>query len=184
MESNLRVEGYVVVCDDDKLCDANGEMPDALKNDAEWAFFQAGLDAADVCVLGRKSHEATPNHKNRKRLVLTRSVSGVQADGKVVNWNPADATLEVALAAFDSDVRHLAVAGGQAVFDYFLAGTHRYTRFHLSRVHGVQIAGGRAVFSSLESDTTLRAEHVLERNGYAPLEQQTLDKGVDVVSWG
>ncbi len=180
----MKIEAYVVVCDDDKLCDANGEMPDVLKNDAEWEFFQAGLDQADVSVIGRKSHEATPNHKNRNRLVLSRSVSGVVADGKIVTWNPDDASLDLAIAGFDCEVSHLAVTGGQAVFDFFLAGPHRYTRFHLSRVRGVRIAGGRAVFSRIDSNSTLSAEDVLKDNGYKPLEKQILDEGVDVVSWG
>ena len=188
MLNSLRIEAYVVVGDDDNLCDAQGVMPESLKNDAEWKFFQAGLDAADVCVLGRKSHEATPNHKGRKRLIFTRSVAFVERRDEGVFWNPSNEPLQTALDAFGGEVNHLSVVGGQAVFDFFLDGPHRYSRFHLSRVAGVLIPGGRAVFSSIESGVGTpappHAEDVLVQHGYAPQETIVLDEGVEVVSWG
>lgn len=174
----------MIVGDDDMICDADGVMPEKLKSDADWAFFQAGLDAADVCVLGRKNHEVSPNPKRRLRLVLTRSVSGVEADGNVVLWNPADASLDTALACFETKVSHLAVVGGQAVFDFFLSEPHRYTLFHLSRITGVRIPNGRATFSDIQSDSKLSTEDVLRKNGYAPKKKMSLEEGVDVVSWG
>jgi hypothetical protein len=84
----MQIEAYAVVGDDDRIANAAGEMPEALKNDTEWAFFQAGLDAAQVTVLGRASQEATPNHRRRRRLVMTRSVRDLRSEGDTVFWNP------------------------------------------------------------------------------------------------
>lgn len=178
----MRIEGYAVVGDDDRIADATGGMPSVLKNEAEWAFFQAGLDAADVTVLGRASQDATPNPKRRRRLVMTRSVSDVQVDGATVFWNPAGAALRHALTGFPVPVRHIAIAGGRDVFDHFLAGPCRFTTFHLSRVHGVNLPGGRGVFGAVES-RGLSAAQVLTAAGYVPPSPMALDDGVDVVSW-
>ena len=177
----MRIEAYAVIGDDDRIADAAGVMPDALKNDAEWAFFQKGLDAADITVLGRRSHDATPNHKQRQRLVLTRSVPGIERHGKVVFWNPDGVALDIALSHFDGAVSHMAVAGGRDIFDYFLTGPYRYTAFHLSRIAGVTLPGGVGVFTDVEAGRT--AEQVLTSSGYRPLPKRVLDEDVEVVSW-
>ncbi len=177
----LRIEGYAVVSDDDCIADADGNMPDSLKNDAEWDFFQAGLDAADVSVLGRRSHDATPNHARRNRLVLTRSVEAVKVDGLIVFWNPDACPLAAALQAFELPVSHLAVTGGRDIFDFFLTGEVRFTAFHLSRVRGVTLPGGTGVFSGVNRGQS--AEAILAEAGYQPGPLQVLDEGVDVVSW-
>lgn len=178
----MKFEAFVVVGADDRICDANGQMPDALRNDAEWQFFQAGLDAADVTVLGRHSHEATPNHKARRRLILTRTAGSARSNAREVFWTPETTPLATALAAFDHPVDHLAVAGGQAVFDQFLTGPYRYTRFHLSRIDGVILPGGRSVFSACET-AGRSAEQVLRAHGYRPGPVQRLDRTASVVSW-
>ncbi len=177
----LRIEGYAVISDDDRIADAHGNMPDSLKNDAEWDFFQAGLDAADVSVLGRRSNDATPNHARRNRLVLTRSVEAVKVDGLIVFWNPDTCPLAAALQAFELPVSHLAVTGGRDIFDFFLAGEARFTAFHLSRVRGVTLPGGTGVFSGVEQDQS--AESILDRAGYKPGPLRILDNNVDVVTW-
>ena len=177
----LRIEGYAVVSDDDRIADADGDMPDSLKNDAEWEFFQAGLSAADVSVLGRRSHDATPNHAKRKRLILTRSVRDVVRDGLIVFWNPQSCGISSALDAFDMPVSHLAVAGGRDIFDFFLTAETPFTAFHLSRVRGVRLPGGTGVFSGVNRGQS--AEAVLAEAGYQPGPLQVLDEGVDVVSW-
>ena len=177
----MRIEAYAVVGDDDRIADADGAMPAILKNDAEWAFFQNGLDAADVTVLGRRSHDATPNHKQRQRLVLTRAISNVERDGAVVFWNPGGVALDVALQEFACPVTHMAVAGGRDIFDYFLTGPYRYTCFHLSRIRGVTLPAGVGVFTAVEAGQA--AEHVLTASGFNPRPTRRLDDGVDVVSW-
>ena len=178
----MRIEAYVVVSDDDKITDHTGAMPDALKNDAEWEFFQKGMDKADVTVLGRRSHAATPNHRQRRRLVMTRSPSTLPPEPNTVFWNPDVNNLEGALLGFGAGMTHLAVVGGQPVFDFFLTGPNGYTAFHLSRVHGVTLPGGIGAFSAVD-ETGATMENVLRKAGYTPGIRQELDKNVDVVSW-
>lgn len=179
----LRIEAYVVVGEDDFICDRQGRMPNSLKNDAEWKFFQDGLDAADVTVLGRKSHHQTPNHKNRRRLIMTRSESQRSINDREVFWNPSTESLLAALEVFDlPEFPALAIVGGQSAFDYFLQLPHRYTKFHLSRVHGVTIPGGRGVFSAIHRER-VSAKTVLADNGFAPQPARVLDQGVEVVTW-
>ena len=52
----FRIEGYVIVSADGMIADANGVMPDAIRNDADQSFFQGALDRADAIVHGRHSH--------------------------------------------------------------------------------------------------------------------------------
>ncbi len=178
-----RIEGYAVVCDRGCIADATGAMPEALKNDAEWDFFQAALDAADVSVLGRRSYDVTPNPRGRRRLIMTRSVDApVRKDELIVFWNPAAATLTDALALYEMPVRTLAVTGGRDVFDYFLAGPTPFTNFYLSRMHGVSLPGGVGVFSAVETEGH-SPEYVLTAKGYVAGDHQHLDTQVDVVDW-
>lgn len=178
----MQIEAYAVVGDDDRIANAAGEMPEALKNDAEWGFFQAGLDAAQVTVLGRASQEATPNHRRRRRLVMTRSVRDLRSEGDTVFWNPENIDLSVALRVFQVDIDRVAVAGGRDVFDHFLSGPDRYTHFHLSRVAGVALPGGRGVFRGVDEEG-LSAADILRRAGYVPTSPRRLDDGVEVVTW-
>lgn len=179
----MRIEGYAVICENDCIADADGKMPVALKTDAEWAFFQAGLDASDVIVLGRKSHEVTPNPKARRRLVLTRSVrQPVWETAQTVFWNPDQAPLSMALSMFDIVVSVLAVTGGKQVFDCFLARAGGYTHFHLSRVQDVYLKGGTKVFSALDAGGQT-PESLLRMQGYVAGAWQQLDETSSVVTW-
>ncbi|MDE3175476.1 MAG: hypothetical protein KGM15_05120, partial [Pseudomonadota bacterium] len=63
--SGVEIHGYAIVSQDDRIADAAGIMPECLKNDADWAHFQAELDRADWIALGRASHEAAPNQRGR-----------------------------------------------------------------------------------------------------------------------
>lgn len=177
----MRIEAFAVVSDDDRITDAAGDMPDALRNDAEWAFFQAGLDAADVTVLGRSSHDVTPNPNRRRRLVLT-SLGTRTGDDRTVFWTPEETSLEDALALFNVPIDSLAVAGGQHVFDHFLRVEPRFASIHLSRVEGVLLPGGRPVFGDVDR-MGLSADEVLWRAGYQPGPRQRLDETAHVVTW-
>jgi hypothetical protein len=73
-----RLHGYAIVSEDDRIADAQGRFPDALKNEADWAYFQAGLDRTVLTLLGRRSHDASPNAKGRLRLVMSGSVAGLE----------------------------------------------------------------------------------------------------------
>ena len=45
-----------------EAADAQGRFPDALKNDADWAYFQAELNRSAVTVLGRLGPWAVALH--------------------------------------------------------------------------------------------------------------------------
>ena len=83
-------EGHAIVSADDRIAGPDGLTPASLRNEADWARFQAALDAAAVTVLGRLGHEANANRKGRNRLVLSSSARGVTRRDDAWWWNPAD----------------------------------------------------------------------------------------------
>ena len=178
----MKIEAYAVVSDDDRITDASGRMPAELCNDKEWDFFQAGLDAADISVLGRISHETTANVRGRLRLILTSAAETADSGNGTIFWNPDRTPLEKALAGFGRPVGHLAITGGRRVFDYFLHGPHRYTAFHLSRIEGVRLPGGIPVFTDVDAKG-MTAEEVLRAAGYQPGPRRQLDAVSHVVTW-
>jgi dihydrofolate reductase len=182
MPRTLRIEGYAIVSADGMLANAAGIMPDELKFEADQRFFEQGLDAVDVVVHGRHSHEQQPRSLLRRRLILTRHVPAIAADPsneKALFWNPAGASLEQALAALATPVGSIGVIGGTGVFGLFL---DRYDVFHLTRAPGVRLPGGRPVFPGAPAKTP---EDVLASHGLTRGDRQVLDaaKGLAVVSW-
>ncbi|MGD0025853.1 MAG: dihydrofolate reductase, partial [Xanthobacteraceae bacterium] len=144
-----RVEGYVIVSSDGMIADANGEMPAAIRNEADQKFLQAGLDRAALVVHGRHSHEGGPRAARRKHLILTRRIAAIAPDPSHPNallWNPAGATLEQAVEALGAEDGTIAVIGGTEVFSMFLP---LYDAFHLSRARNAKIPGGRPVFAEV-----------------------------------
>lgn len=179
----IEIEGYAVVSENDCIADAAGKMPASLHSEAEWAFFQAGLDACEVVVLGRKSHEVTPNPKNRRRLVMTRNVKTIQQENETLMfWNPEYEGLKTALSAWPITVRRLGVTGGQGVFDHFLTGPCPYTCFYLSRMKGVHLSNGQKVFSEIETNG-YSASQYLVATGYFPRRGKILDARASLVAW-
>ncbi|MEL7480352.1 MAG: hypothetical protein AAGJ29_02215 [Pseudomonadota bacterium] len=178
----IHIEGYAVVCEADCIADADGKMPEFLKTEAEWQFFQQSLDRCEVVVLGRRSHDMTPNPKGRRRLVMTAGIKDVdQTDERTVFWNPAGATLQNALEPFETNVARLGVTGGQRVFDWFLTGPDRFHVFHLSRIRGAELIGGTPVFSKISLEK--RAENVLSEAGFQPGDTRALDAHATVAPW-
>jgi len=176
------IEGYAIVSEDGMLADADGVMPDALKFEADQAFFEKGLDGVDVVVHGRHSHENQRHSDLRRRLILTRAVPAIAADPankKALFWNPAAASLEQAMAVLGVAHGRVGVIGGTEVFGLFL---DRYDIFYLSRAPGVRLPGGRPVFPEVPAKTP---ENVLARHGLEPGRRQILDaeKELAVVSW-
>ena len=179
----LRIEGYVIVSADGMIADANGVMPDALRNDADQKYFQAGLDRAAAVVHGRHSDEGGPRAAHRKRLILTRQIADIASDASHPNsrlWNPLGATLEQALAALDVADGTIAVIGGTGVFSMFLP---RYDAFHLSQAAKVKIPGGRPVFAAVGPNAT--PQDVLAAHGLTSGPRCDLDAaaGITVVTW-
>ena len=78
---SVEVHGYAILSDDDCIADASGATPQALRNDADWKYFQRELDRSDLTVLGRLGHEANPNAKSRARLVLSHGARGLERRG-------------------------------------------------------------------------------------------------------
>jgi hypothetical protein len=169
--SGIEIHGYAIVTDDDRIADGQGRMPDVLRNDADWAYFQAGLDEADLSVLGRLGHEANPNRRNRPRLVLSSAAAGLEKRPDAWWWNPLALSWEGVAATVLPQGGRVAVPGGKRVFDLFLA--IGYAAFHLSRAQGSRLPGGVALFE--DCDRGMSAVDVLASHGLQPGPLRVLD---------
>jgi len=173
----IEIHGYAIVTDDDRIAGPDGETPIALRNEADWLNFQRELDRADLVVLGRRGHQANPNVKGRRRLVISNSAAGLEAREGEIWWRPAAVSWPDVAAALLPKGGRVAVPGGQGVFDLFLA--IGYDAFHLTRGLGVIAPGGRALFSAC--DRRASAETVLTEAGLQPRETRILDKAANIV---
>jgi dihydrofolate reductase len=183
MSSVHRIEGFAIVSADGMIANDHGEMPAALRFDADQKFLQDGLDRAAAIIHGRHSHEGGPRAGERRRLIVSRQVAAIGPDTSYPNsllWNPLGATLEEALTALHASAGPIAIIGGPEVFSMFLP---RYDTFHLSRAANVKIPGGRAVFMEVGPHAT--PEDVLARHGLKPGPRRDLDAaaGVSVMTW-
>ncbi|PVE23852.1 hypothetical protein DC522_13895 [Microvirga sp. KLBC 81] len=169
--SRVEIHGYAIVSDNDRIADATGRTPDVLRNDADWAYFQAELNRSDVTVLGRLGHEANPNPKGRVRVVLSFSSQGIERRVDGWWWNPQKLSWEEAIRGVLPHGGRVAVPGGRQVFDLFLA--IGYDAFHLTRAEGVVVPDGVPVFS--ECDTGKSAEAILTEAGLKPGAKRILD---------
>jgi dihydrofolate reductase len=165
------IDGYAIISDNHCIADANGDMPDCLKNDADWAYFQAALDAATITVVGRKGHQANPNHKARRRLILSRSVSSLVQRSDGWWWNPAGHDWVDVVQQVAPEGGSIAVPGGRDVFDLFL--NPGYASFHLARAEGSYVPNGTKLFSGLGDSTP---EQLLADHGMQPGPTTWLDQ--------
>ena len=170
------VHGYAIVSDDDRIADASGAMPAALRNDADWAYFQAELDRADLVALGRVSHEATPNAKGRRRLVISRGARGLERRADAWWWNPDAVSWADVAAGLVPNGGRVATPGGQAAFDLFR--DFGFAAFHLSRARGVRLPGGRGLFAACERGVP--ADEVLRAAGLSAGETVEIDPAAAV----
>jgi len=175
-ELNIEIHGYALVSADDRIADADGQMPAGLHNDADWAYFQRGLDLADITAIGRVSHEATPNTKGRRRLVLSRGACGLERRDDAWWWNPAETPWSEVTARLLPEGGRVAVPGGQAAFDVLLR--IGFTGFHLSRAARVTLPGGRGVFAVCEAGAS--AEDTLRGAGLKAQPAILLDAAAEV----
>ncbi len=178
----LHIEGYVIVSADGMLADAKRVMPETLKFEGDKQFFTRALDRADLIVHGRHSHEGQPNSPRRRRIILTRTVTGIADDPsnpRATLWNPAGASLEAACGHAGIHSGTIAIIGGPAVFDMFM---DRYDTFWLSQAPKVRLPGGEPVFSDVPRQTP---QQVLAQHGLEPGASQVLDEadGVTVTPW-
>lgn len=173
-----RIHGHAIVSADGMIADATGTMPAALRNDADWAHFQTQLDLSQLVLVGRGSHEAAPSTGRRRRVVMSRSTTGLEQRDGVWWWNPGAVSLPHLLNRLLPDGGCVAVPGGQAVFD-LLAGWRAFDEFHLSCALGVQLPGGHPAFSAQGAGHTLA--EVLRQQGLGPGPALTLDEQAGVV---
>ena len=183
MPRPARIEGYAIVSADHMLADSRGVQPDALKPEADQRFFYGALEQADAVAHGRHSGEGGPLAAQRPRLILTSRVPAVAPDPqnpKAVLWNPTGAPLERAWEALGLTGGLLAVIGGTEAFGLFLR--LGYDAFHLSRLPGVRLPGGRPVFPGIPPATP---EGLLARHGLKPDPVRVLDPslGLTLTSW-
>ena len=177
----VEVHGYAIVSDDDRIADADGTTPAVLRNDADWAYFQAELDRASLIVLGRLGHEVNPNPKERLRLILSSTVPDLERRPDGWWWNPAALPWLQAIRTVLPQGGRIAVPGGRLVFDLFLR--IGYDAFHLSRAEGSRVPGGTALFSACDCGMT--ADAVLEGQGLAAGPREVIDPTgpVSLVVW-
>jgi hypothetical protein len=169
--SSVEIHGYAIVSQDDRIADAAGETPRALRNEADWAYFQSELDRAALTVLGRLGHGANQNPKGRPRLVLSSAAAGLERRADAWWWNPARLPWEETAATVLPAGGRVAVPGGRRVFDLFLA--LGYDAFHLTRAESVRVGEGIPLFSACETGRS--AEAVLARHGLEPSERRVID---------
>jgi dihydrofolate reductase len=182
MPHPCRIDGYAIVSEEGMIADAARIMPDSLKFEADKLFFERGLDAVDVVIHGRHSHEQQPHSPLRLRLIVTHRVEALAPDTsneKALFWNPAGASLEDALKALGKPEAALGIVGGTDVFGLFLG---RYDAFHLSRAPDAHMPGGVPVLPGVPM---LTPEEVLASYGMVPAECRMLDEDrrLTVVSW-
>jgi dihydrofolate reductase len=175
-QTEVHIHGYAIVSDDDGIADSTGQTPASLRNEADWAYFQRELDLADFVAIGRLGHEANPNIKGRRRLVLSSAARGLEQRSDAWWWNPAQASWRETAETLLPEGGRIAVPGGQAVFDLFLR--QGYDGFHLSRAHGVRLPAGRRLFAACESGQS--AESVLRGAGLIAGPTQAIDAGAGV----
>ena len=183
MIGSLRIEGFAIVSTDGMLADRNGHMPAALKIEADQRFFDTSLDRVAAVVHGRHSHEGQANSPKRRRLILTRRVSAIEADPNnpmAHLWNPAGTSFVAACATLGVESGTVAIIGGTDVFGLFL--DLGYDAFHLSRANKVSLPGGRPVFPQVPAQTP---EDVLATHRLRPGERRVLDAQADatLVTW-
>jgi hypothetical protein len=174
--SSIDIHGFAIVSADDRIAGPDGVTPPSLRNDADWAYFQRELNAADLVALGRRGHEVNANAMRRRRLVLSRRARGLEWRGEAWWWNPADIQWREAAAKLLPDGGRVAVAGGQGVFDLFMA--IGYQAFHLSQARRVRLGAGRTVFAACESG--LSAGTALAGAGLRPGAVEVIDAAADV----
>ena len=174
--ARVEIHGYAIVSDDDRIADAAGRMPEILRNDADWAYFQAGLDRSAVTVLGRLGHEANPNPRGRLRAIVSSASSGLERRDDGWWWNPQLLPWDQAIGRILPEGGEVAVPGGRRVFDLFLG--IGYDAFHLARAEGARIPGGVALFSLCDQGRS--AEAVLAGRGMEPGPRQVLDPAAPV----
>lgn len=184
MPGPTRIEGFAIVSEDGMLADSERRIPPVLVVEADQKFFHDNLERAAVAVQGRRSHEGGPRADMRYRLVVTTTVPSLAPHPtlpKALLWNPQGASLEEAWTRLGAPDGMLAVIGGGDVNQLFL--DRGFDAFHLTRVAGVRLPGGRPVFPDVGPNKS--PEDILTEHGLKPGPPRLLDPaaGATLVSW-
>lgn len=176
----IEINAYAIVSADDRITDASGDLPPELMNEADWRYFQDELDRCDFTLVGRLSHEAAPNRRKRKRIIMSSRVVGLEKRADGWWWNARNREWASVAAELLPTGGRVGVPGGQAVFDLMLP---LFTAFHLSRARRATLPGGRGLFESVERGET--AESVLRDAGFVAEPTLTIDEAaaVDLTVW-
>jgi hypothetical protein len=180
--ADLRFEGCAIVSADGMLADSAGNQPPELIVEADKRFFDEKLEASDLIVHGRNSHEGQRNSPHRKRLYVTGRIAMIEphpANPNALRWNPAGAPIEEAAARLGVQAGVVAVIGGTGVFDLFLG---LYDVFWLTVANRAQLPGGVPVFSGIPPKT---ADDILQADGLRRAETRVLDveRDVELIRW-
>lgn len=174
----IAFNGYAIVSADGFIADNRGRMPKALCFDADWAHFRAALKQADLMILGRHTHELSPNRTNRPRLVASRGVRAVIQENAVTWWaNPKEVTPASAVAAVAGSHAKVMVAGGTGVYSWVL-GEATYHTFYLSVARKVTLGTGRPLLDGTSDLTSIF--DAFSAKGLAIQERSCLDEVQDV----
>ena len=179
---SISVEGFAIVSEDGMLADASGAMPSALVVEADQKFLSDSLDRIDLIVHGRNSYENQAKSQQRRRLIATHGIETIapaESCTHALFWNPAGLPLEEAAEMLGVRNGTVAILGGTEIYGLFLC---RYDLFHLSRLRGLRLPGGRPVFPQVPK---WKPEDVLASTGLIPGPQLLLDlaRGATVTSW-
>ena len=182
MTGGYQIEGYAIISEDGMLADAARAMPDSLKFEADYAFFETALDGVDLVVHGRHSQEQQPRARMRRRLILTQRIPDLAphpSNPNALQWNPLGAPFEDAIAAIGVPVWRVGVIGGTDVFALFL---DRFDAFHLTRAPDVWLPGGRPVFPDVPRR---QPEEILADHGMRaePLRMLDAARNLSMVTW-
>ena len=89
----IEIHGYALISDDNMIAAADGLTPPTLRNEKDWEYYQNALARSDLIVFGRRSHEAEPNLRGDRRVVVSRSRGGVRTTRRRLVVEPGDLRL-------------------------------------------------------------------------------------------
>ena len=177
----VRLVGYAIVSTDGMIADADGRMTETLLVEADQVFYRTALASAQLIVHGRNSAEPGAETAARRRVVVTTRVAAlctVPDNPRILRWNPNGAPFADVLRRLDLRDGIVAIVGGTAVFDLFLA--IGYDAFYLSRSRRGALPGGRPVFRDVPGRTP---EEVLLGAGMQLRDERELAADLTLATW-
>ena len=166
--------GYAIISRDCFIADATGNMPNGIKNDADWRYFQSELDNSDLLLIGRKSFINFQNIK-RNRLIPTSKIKDIEIEkNDLCFFNPKNILIKDAVKVFLPETKKIAVVGGSKVYE-LVFNSIQFNEFHLTVAHSFYINEGILFNNNIKSlddifdlmnknNLTVRKEKELDKN--------------------